>query len=247
MNNFRTVSGFNDPIRIGKFTSLPVYVSEVGTKPLVILHELPGMTPSFIEYCREMSEEGFKVYMPLLFKSPETEMSALGCALFCVSREFRALFSARDGSNSRPVTTWLLELIDHISKENPDTKIGVVGMCLTGGFSIAAIAKPNVNAAILCQPSIPFFSDIETLGMSDQERANAKQGAKNKPFPCAKGYRYAKDNISRDSHIRAAADILGEAFVRHPDLAGKGHSTLTGNSPSPEVYQDVLSFLNGRL
>jgi len=241
------IDGFKKPFEFGSSTKLPVYVSEKGQKPLLVLHELPGMTPSFIVYCQKMAAQGFKVYMPLLFKSPETEMNTLETAFFCMSREFRSLFTAKDKTNTRPFTAWLLDLVEHVGEESPDSKIGVVGMCLTGGFAIAAIAKPQVNAVAACQPSMPFFSNIETLGLSTAERNDASAGAQEKTSPCVKGYRYQKDRISREEHMKAASNLLGSSFERYPDLPGKGHSTLTGKTANLNVYEDVLDFMTKRL
>ena len=80
-----------------------------------------------------------------------------------------------------------------------------------------------------------------------QARSKAVLHAGLLPKPCAKGYRFAGDRISRASHMNAASDIFGEAFERHPDLPGKDHSTLTTDSASEEVFDDVLQFLNARL
>ena len=241
------IDGFKSATPVGDTLTLPVYSSELGSKPLIILHELPGMTPSFIDYCQRMAAAGFKVYMPLLFKSPGTEMNGFQSALFCISREFRDLFSAVDQTHARPFTAWLLELVQHVSSNHPGSKIGVIGMCLTGGFSIAAIAHSDVKAAIACQPSFPFFRNITTLGLSDSERAGARQGASELPAPCVKAYRFERDRICKDQHMNAAADLLNEAFERHPDIPGRGHSTLTGSTANPQVYDDVLAFLTQRL
>ncbi len=243
------IFGFRDAYELGADDiTLPVYESVQGTKPLIVLHEMPGMSESFIEYCSRMVGQGFKVYMPLMFASPNTAMSGWELLRFCVSREFRELFMP-DGveRHARPVTEWLQELVHHVADENPDTKIGVMGMCLTGGFSLAAIAMPPVEAVIACQPAVPFIFNISTLGMSDEQRHEVSERAQSLPKPCAKGYRYADDLMCRESHMRAAGDLLGDEFERFPDLEGNAHSTLTGESFSQDVFDDVLQFLNSRL
>lgn len=247
--SYAKIDGFADPTRLDAAgVRLPVYVSEQGSKPLIVLHELPGMSPSFLRYCREMAAEGYKVHMPLMFKSPGTEMTPLQSGLFCLSREFGALFRPRGGeAQSRPFTRWLLALVRQVAEAHPDAKIGAVGMCLTGGFALAAIGGPGVHAAIACQPSWPFLFKVDSLAMSDSERANACTRAGLLPKPCAKGYRYLGDRVSRAAHMEAAKDIFGDAFERHPDLPGRAHSTLTTDSRSEAVYADVLAFLNARL
>jgi dienelactone hydrolase len=232
-----------------------LYVSSAGKVPLVVLHELPGMSPSFISYCSEMAKNGFRIYMPLLFMTPNTELkSPVSQLALCIRKEFRELFAAQKGNgHARPFTAWMLSLIQNVHEQNPDRKVGVVGMCLTGGFALAAIAKPSVHAAIACQPSMPIFGDMSTLGLSKAERENMSKRAKTLPAPCAKGYRFSRDWISRDGHMEAAKEILGDGFKRHPDLPSKWglpgtwHSTLTGPKASDRVFTDVLEFLNERL
>lgn len=241
------LSKFHDPKTIGSNNPLSVYVSKEGVKPLIVLHELPGMTPSFISYCKKMAAEGFKVYMPLIFKSPGTDMGRADMAKFCLSYEFRELFHAKDSKNTRPFTAWLLELVQEVSDDNPDTKIGVVGMCLTGGFAIAAIARPEVEAVAACQPAFPFLFKIQTLGLSVAQRQSVRDGIAGKSTPCVKAYRYENDILSRKAHIRAAKDLLDTSLDVYPELSGKGHSTLTTTAANPEVYKDVLKFLNAQL
>lgn len=241
------LSHFHEPSDMGATVKRPVFVSKSGDKPLIILHELPGMSPTFIEYCRKMAGEGFKVYMPLIFKTPGTEMGTFASAAFCVSREFRDLFSAKAGTNARPFTAWLHELVQEVSDKHPESKIGVVGMCLTGGFAISAIAEPHVQAVASCQPAAPFFFNIKTLGLSETERQRVEVGKESKAIPCVKAYRYKEDTICKESHMEAAKALLGPSMERFPDLPGKGHSTLTSESRDPSVYQDVLTFLNERL
>lgn len=242
------LNGFHDAVEIGSEIKKPVFISENGEKPLIVLHELPGMSESFIDYCRSMSDEGFKVYMPLIFMSPGTNMSPIQSLAFCVTKEFRHLFAAKSMSQSRPFTAWLLSLIRDVADRHPDAKIGVVGMCLTGGFAIAGVADPRVTAVAACQPSFPFFWNIKTLGFSDADRARIEAGTASKVLPCVKAYRYSGDRVCKEAHMKAAKDILGSALARYtPDLPGKAHSTLTSGSASPAVYQDVLEFLNRRI
>jgi len=168
-------------------------------------------------------------------------MGKIQASAFCISREFRSLFSVSTVSNARPFTAWVLELVQDVVDQHPGEKVGVVGMCLTGGFAIAAIAHPQVNAVASCQPAFPFFFNIKTLGLSETERENVVLGTAEKDFPCVKAYRYNRDSICREAHMEAAQNLLGPAIERYtPDLKGDGHSTLTSDTASSAVYQDVL-------
>ena len=229
---------------------LPVFVSDKGSKPLVVLHELPGMTPAFIRYCKAMVAHDYKVYMPLIFGEPNSQMGFVQMAAFCLSREFRHLFKMSNPSaDGRPFPRWLLHLTDFVIEQNSNRDIGVVGMCLTGGFAIAAIANKSVGAAVTCQPAFPFFFGIHTLGLTSQQRKACSQRCKVADEVLVKGYRYQKDWICRGSHMRAVKDLLENGFERHPDLHGFGHSTVTDADPEKNkiVFDDILEFLARRL
>jgi len=242
------IGGFEQPVTISAGAlSKQLYVSGTQGKPVIVMHELPGMTRSFIDYCRGLSTRGFRVYMPLLFKSPCTEMNPPQMALFCISAEFRNLFTVGARVRDRPIVNLIDKIIDHVSKAHPDQPIGVIGMCLTGGFSVAGIARENVDAAICCQPSYPFVFDVKSVGLSDKRREEIAQRLKTMPAPCAKSYRYECDRISKPKHISGIADLLGEHFTCFPDLQGDGHSTVTGDNPNVDVKRDIIKFLETRL
>lgn len=246
-------AGFSGPVMVSHGElDLPVYTSTAGEKPLIALHELPGMTEPFLAFSRTMADKGYKMVIPLLFNEPGQKMSNKEARAFCVSQEFKDLFAAAEGSGGgRPFTAWLLHLTRQVLAENPGRKVGVVGMCLTGGFALAAIAEERVGAAVACQPAFPFFRGIRTLGLSEEERRRASERARGlaalEGRPCLKGYRYRWDLICRPSHMRAAQRIFGPAFERHPNLPGRGHSTVTRTPPDPAVMGDLEAFLEARL
>lgn len=246
--NYEIIDGFEPARQLGLGDiSIPVYTKGNGNRCLIIIHELPGMTPEFIEYCRRMANEGFKVYMPLLFKKPNTKMGIAKSAAFCMSREFRLLFSRKNSEDETPFSNWLLKLCKDVYSINQGSRIGVVGMCLTGGFALVTISDINVEAAVACQPSFPFFTQIHTLGLSSEQRQRVSSRASSLEQPIAKGYRYKKDLICRPAHMNAAKELLGNAIETHPEIPGFGHSTLTNGSDENGVFADSLEFLRMRM
>ena len=106
-----------------------------GNGPAVVLmHELPGMTPECIALARRIAHEGFTVYMPLLFGEANEPLSGVtmlrNAVRLCLSREFAMLASNR----SSPVTVWLKALCREAKVRCEGAGVGVIGMCLTGGF-----------------------------------------------------------------------------------------------------------------
>src|SRR5271170_6110703 len=86
-------------------------VQVAGTGPAVIvMTEMPGISPHVARFARWVRDAGFTVYMPSLFgRDGAVPGAAEGAEVFqraCVSAEFQALAS----NKSSPVTTWLRSL-----------------------------------------------------------------------------------------------------------------------------------------
>lgn len=184
-----------------KFLSYPVYVKGTG-KGVVLMHELPGLTPECLEFADCLIDAGFRVYMPLLFgnpnESPFGQKINLITVPFCLRKEF-GTFAVGESS---PITDWLKKLCQHIHQEyHPQDKgIGVIGMCLTGGFVLAMMVEPSVIAPVISQPALPLYSLMfgnnrneakKDLGVSENDLEQAK--ARNIPLL---GIRFEEDWIS---------------------------------------------------
>ena len=84
---------------------------------VVIIHEVPGITPPVERFANFVVDAGFTAFLPHLFGTPGKPLS-VGYALeqmvrACVSREFHVL--AAGGSS--PVTDWLRALCRHAHAE----------------------------------------------------------------------------------------------------------------------------------
>jgi len=123
---------------------------------IVVMHEIPGITPQVAAFADRLVDEGFHVALPELFGTRGRPISAgyaVGqIARACVSREFRVL--ASDASS--PITRWLRALCREVHAECGGPGVGALGMCLTGNFALALMVDPIVTAPVLSQPSLPF-------------------------------------------------------------------------------------------
>src|SRR4051795_5451029 len=82
-----------------------------GTGPgVVIVHEIPGLTPKVIGLAEEVVAAGYTVVLPNLFGTPEAPMSlgriASTLARVCISREFTTFAAGR----TAPIADWLRSL-----------------------------------------------------------------------------------------------------------------------------------------
>ena len=147
---------------------------------VVIIHEVPGITPEVARFGRFVAEAGFTAVLPALFGTPGKPFSVpyvlgqMGRA--CVSREFHVLARGQ----SSPITDWLRALCRQVHRECGGPGVGAIGMCLTGNFALSLMVDDAVMAPVLSQPSLPFpvsRSHRAALHVSDEALATVKKRA----------------------------------------------------------------------
>lgn len=132
----------------------PVYRDGRGPGVL-ILHELPGLSPKCIELARLVMQEGYTVYLPLLLGSPGQNSLRKGLfplVKFCITREFNALSTH---APSR-ISTWLRALCRRMKEECGGPGVGAIGMCMTGNVILSLMLDDSVLAPVMTQPSFPL-------------------------------------------------------------------------------------------
>lgn len=241
-----------------------VYRRGEGTAVLM-LSEMPGITPLVAAFARGVAERGHTVVMPHLFGTDGAEPTGRAfrqsLRQVCVSREF-TLFSM---GKSSPVTRWLTELAKDEHARHGGPGVGVVGMCLTGGFALAMMVDPVVVAPVLSQPSLPASFTKRSpkradLGLSESERAAV--AARAAAGQCVIGLRFSGDPLVPAERFAALRALLGERFigVEIDSSAGnpwgyreKAHSVLTEDlgsdpsSPTGRALTQVLDFFDDQL
>jgi dienelactone hydrolase len=217
-----------------------------GTGPgVVVIHEIPGITPEVIGFADEVVDAGFTVVLPSLFGTPEAPMSVPNVvrtmSRLCVSKEFTKL-ARRETS---PIAGWLRSLARDLHAELGGPGVGAVGMCFTGGFALAMMVDDAVAAPVLAQPSTPFAIGKKRAGdlnLSPADLATVKERA---AAGCeVLGLRYRKDPAV-GSRFDTLSEELDGRFIR-VEFEGKGHSTLTEHRQQEGVDR-VLSFFAEKL
>jgi dienelactone hydrolase len=190
---------------------------------VVVMHELDGMTISFLEFANRLVERGFTVYLPLFFgeigepnlelkPSLNTVKSICNTINFashiCISKEFNA-FKTGEAS---PITQSIRELCKHVYTQNGHNQfpgIGAVGMCLTGGFVLSMLLEPEVVAPVAGHPSLPFGltpSLSKSLGLSSEELEKVKQRVADTDLLFV---RFAEDQVSPQARQKTLEDTFG--------------------------------------
>ncbi len=199
-----------------------VYVAGQGPA-VIIIHEIPGITPEVARFARWVRDAGFTVYLPSLFGKPGKPNSKgyTNASIFrvlCIAREFKILNSADEHS---PVVDWLKQLAAVVHGECGGKGVGALGMCLTGNFALSMMVEPAVRAPVLCQPSVPV-NDPAGVHASPEDLAIVR-GRMEREDLTLRGYRFAGDQHCKAARFEAFSAALGPRFEGEvlPDAAAK--------------------------
>jgi len=242
-----------------------VYVAGAGPA-VIVMAEMPGISPHVARFSRWVRDAGFTVYMPSLFgRDGAVPGAEEGKAVFqraCVSAEFRAFAS----NASSPVTAWLRALARLAHQECGGPGVGAIGMCFTGNFALTMMLEPSMLAPVLSQPSLPL-DDPAGIEMSAEELAAVRQRLDRDDLTVL-AYRFAGDRFCTAQRFAAYSEALGDRFIPRvlPDSAANRdtppffervvacpHSVVTAHlideagQPTIAARDEILAFFAGRL
>jgi len=243
------------------------WVHVAGAGPAVILMaEMPGISPHVARFARWVRDVGFTVYMPSLFGRdgavPGVEEGAAVFRRACASAEFRA-FAANESS---PVTKWLRSLARLAHDECGGPGVGAIGMCFTGNFALTMMLEPSMLAPVLSQPSLPLNNPAGIEIAPDEVWAVRKRLERDDLTVMA--YRFEGDKFCQAQRFAAYEEALGDRFVGRvlPDSAANTdlapfferyvttpHSVVTAHlideagQPTIAARDEILEFFKHRL
>ena len=243
-------------------TTRPVY--RAGTGPAVIvIHEMPGLTPNVAAFGRRVVDAGFHVRMPSLFGEPGRPMSnpyvMRSISQGCVAKEFVTFALNR----TSPAITWLRALAADAHQECGGPGVGAVGMCFTGGFALGMMVDDRMLAPVLSQPSLPFPlspARRRAVGVSNADLERVKERAA--AGACLLGLRFTKDPAVPAERFDTLRQALGDRFIAVEIDSSKGnphdipraaHSVLTEHfvdepgHPTRAALDRVLDFFRTQL
>lgn len=236
-----------------------VYVA--GTGPAVIvMTEIPGISPYVARFARWVRDAGFTVYMPSLFGEdgvlPGSGKAMLTLARVCISREFRAFAS----NATSPVVQWLRALAAQAHGECGGKGAGAIGMCFTGNFALSMMLEKAMLAPVMSQPSLPL-NNPAGMAIDPAELAAVKARMETEDLT-ALGYRFDGDSFCRAERFAAFENALGDRFIgkvlpdsaANPDAPLKTpHSVVTlhlideAGQPTVQARDEILAFFRHRL
>lgn len=230
---------------------------------VIVIHEMPGITPDVAEFGRRVAAAGFTAVLPVLFGQPGRPISAAytlrSIAPACVSKEFAALATKK----TSPITVWIRALGAQMHEDCGGPGIGAVGMCFTGGFALAMMVDDRMLAPVLSQPSLPLALTKKhraDVGISDADLARVKERVAD--GACVLGLRFSSDAMVPEARFDTLRRELGDGFISVEIDSSKGnahgitraaHSVLTHHyvdepgHPTRDALDQVLAFFAERL
>jgi dienelactone hydrolase len=220
-----------------------------GSGPAVIVvHEIPGITPAVLQFAERVVSSGFTVVMPLLVgevgRAPSGKYIASSMSKICVSREFTTMAMRQ----TSPVIAWLRALAKSLYAEVGGVGVGAIGMCFSGGFALGMMVDDIMVAPVLSQPSMPFAlgkARAADLNLSPDDELIVKQRAE---AGCqVLGLRFTGDKLV-GTRFESLRKLLGDAFVavEFASSTKADHSVLTEQIQEDGVVR-VLDFLRQKL
>ena len=220
-----------------------------GNGPVVIVvHEIPGITPAVERFANEVVDAGFTVVMPNLVGTAGQEVSgryiASSMLKVCISKEFTNMALQK----TSPIIAWLRALARSLHSEVGGKGVGAVGMCFSGGFALGMMVDDIMIAPVLSQPSMPFTvgkTRGADLNLSPDDALVVAQRAAD---GCqVLGLRFTQDKLV-GTRFDSLRELLGNAFIaiELPSQSPKDHSVLTEQRDEASVQQ-VLDFFKEKL
>lgn len=233
-----------DPFEYGGIRR-DVFRREPAGPPVLVLHGLAGLNDGTLRVAERIGAHGdLTPVMPVILGSAGQDSSLQGLGPLLLGWEFVAVGTGR----TSPIVGWLRGLAARESVLAGGAPVGVVGMCLSGGFALAMVADPLVKAAIVGEPSLPLTYGgwpprrARDLGLSPGDLVAIK-GRVSRGEAAVRAVRYAEDRISPPARMKRIAQELGGNAVMTP-IIGSRHSVLADGATDRLAHPDAATALN---
>ena len=215
---------------------------------VIVIHEVPGITPLVTKFANEVVDRGFTVVMPSLVgtpgKAPSNAYAMQQMAKVCIAREFTS-FALNQTS---PIIAWLRALARNLHQQVGGPGVGAVGMCFSGGFALGMMVDDIMLAPVLSQPSMPLPLGGKRGADLNLSADDAAAIAERAAAGCqVLGLRFTGDKLVGD-RFASLRELLGDSFiaVELPSTKATDHSVLTEQRDEASVTR-VLDFFVEKL
>jgi dienelactone hydrolase len=239
----------------------PVYRIGENGPGVVLMHEIPGMTPEVLRLGKLLAQQGFRVALPSLFGTDGRDAGNLLDADMLMRMCVNAQFDVFAANGSSPIIDWIRELCKDLARETGGP-VGAIGLCITGGFALSLTIGTDglVLAPVMSEPSLPFPMPFTNNGAAMHLLPEEQQLIRAKRPRCV-ALRFASDRLCQQQRFDAYQTLLGDGLVRieipSPDsrhtIGPDAHAVLTNElsdasgHPTWSGFERVLVFLHGQL
>jgi dienelactone hydrolase len=143
----------------GKDHLYPVAITKPAGAPMLVMHGLGGLDGATLDWAKLLSQQGWKVYMPML----AGEFDRCDPLAHTIQMRLSGIWKTNDLHTSGQVLDDMGVLADRISALHGGKQVVAVGHCLTGAFPLALLSRASVRTAVLCQPALPAKSPLEIV------------------------------------------------------------------------------------
>jgi carboxymethylenebutenolidase len=195
---------------------------------ILLLHELFGLTSQVRADARHLAREGYLVFAPDLYTD--------GMRRYCIKYLFSAEALANKGEG--PSVGEIHRLLD-VLKAHADCngKLGMIGMCLTGGFVLQMARRDDMVAPVVFHHSF----GVRGSGIAPADAAEIKH--------TVQGHFAAGDRLCPKARVEALGRQLGNKLEAYT-YEGVGHglrSQFRHSEQSAEAWQRTLGFFQEHL
>jgi dienelactone hydrolase len=235
-------------------------VYQIGTTGpgIVLMHDVPGITPNVLRLASILADRGFRVALPSLFGSDGASISTVSKAVSSARMLASSNFTISPEDSSSAVVDWLREFAKALSKET-NGPIGAIGLGVTGAFALSLTVGTDglVVASVLSNTVVPSIlaDDRETnLTAIEKENIEARR-------PATLALRFTGDPLCGSERIDQYEKLVGDRLIRigiaSPDkdnnIGKDAHSVLTEDlslaegHPTFGALTSVVEFLQAHL
>lgn len=200
-------------------TSMKVLVSrtvKTNQHSILLLHELPGMTPECLTLATNIAAQGFTVYLPLMFGKPGDTSGLWHSFRNAVHLSFSPRWHIYRKARTSPIAGDLRKLVRDINRVHGTNAMGVIGMCLTGSLPLTLLQENSVCAVVLSQPAVPIVEiscrQKAALGLSVADLRFATNRVAKEHIPVI-GLRFETDKICQSPRFHTLRREFGDEFV----------------------------------
>jgi len=236
------------------FFGRTVYERGTSDKVVVLLHELNGLSPGCIDLGVQLVDHGFRVFMPLLFGHPTQDSVSLGTIQSCLFGRFHCFAEGTQKHDTAPVD-WTRNFVEHLCNEPTVRSIGVIGMCQSGSFPLAAMKSDSkVRGVVLSQPALPMGDNRQKhVGIAQ----TTLESAKNSNISIL-AFRFRTDMLCSEDRFEYLETYFGKEQFHghifdcagfHSTLTHRLHAVLTGpcGTAREQARSEVMTFFSEKL